>query len=144
MSSVGFSVDLTKLHSGSLHLGCGLFGIQALQTIPIVSVACRYGGRRFYFSCPVTGARVEVLALVDGRFISRKAARLTYASQSDGDFDRLVRARVKLEERTFGTNGHPRPRGRNQQRLFERWRVTSQAADSLFQAEVGRRFGCGL
>lgn len=48
-------------------------------------------------------ARCELLISIHGGpFISRKAARLTYATQSEDRLARLQTARLKVEGRAFG------------------------------------------
>ena len=81
------------------------------QRIGVEALPCRYGGHRFYFVCPVRRCRSEVLYLVDGRWASRRAHGLTYATQSMGEFDRVRRRRRKLQARLHGKGLTPRPRG---------------------------------
>ena len=119
----------------------GHAGEAVSQTVDIVAHPCRYGGHRFYFLCPMTSARVEVLAFSGGRFVSLKAARLAYQCQSETRLDRLYRARRKAEARALGKAGHPRPRGRNRERLVNRWNDVEAAAADLFVEESIRRFG---
>jgi hypothetical protein len=134
------SVDLTNLANGALRIDYwGL--VPFSQRVLIVAQPCRYGGHRFYFLCPITWARVEVLALDGARFISRKAAHLSYASQSETELHRLDRASAKAEARACGKDGYPRPRGQNRERLFVRWCALEEVADDLVEAEVSRRLG---
>jgi hypothetical protein len=144
VASAWVSVDLANWISGTLCIGYGGLVPAFVQTVQIVSQPCRFGGRRYFFVCPLTGARVEMLALVDGRFVSRQAGRLTYASQSETKLHRLYRARDKAMARVCGEDGHPRPRGRNRKRLSERSLALEMAAEDLLEAECLRRFGCTL
>jgi hypothetical protein len=144
IASAWVSVNVLNMISGTLRISYGGLVPAFVQTVQIVSQPCRFGGHRFYFLCPATGARVEVLALVDGRFVSRQAARLTYASQSETKLHRLYRARAKAEAKACGDDGHPRPRGRNRERLSERSWALEMAAEDLLEHECLRRFGCAL
>lgn len=142
IASAWVSVNVLNMISGTLRISYGGLVPSIVQTVKIVSQPCRFGGHRFYFLCPATGARVEVLALVDGRFVSRQAARLTHSSQSETKLHRLYRARAKAEAKACGDDGQPCPRGRNRERLRARWLALEDAVDDLFEAEAMRRFGC--
>ena len=139
-----FLVDLTNLDCGALHVFFMRNGHSASQTVRIVAQPCQFGGNRFYFLCPVTGAFADVLVLDGMRFVSRKAARLTYSSQSETKLHRLYRARDKAEARACGDDGHPRPRGPNRERLLGRWKELEDATEDHLKAECLRRFGCAL
>jgi hypothetical protein len=139
-ASVGITLDLTNVASGVMNLAYNYNGTPINQTVQISARPCRYGGQRFYFICPVNGDRVEGLALAAGRFLSRKAGRLTYSSQSETRLHRVYRARAKAEARAFGKDGHPRPRGQNREHLVDRWIAAEQAADELFVADAIRKF----
>ena len=139
--AIGFTVDLTDPDNGLVELDYTFNGERRLRMVDIEAAPCRYGGRRFYFRCPRTGRRCELLCCIGGEFASRQHHRLTYFSQSETPLDRLQRAKRKAEERATGTNGHPRPRGENRQRLFERWSDLEDAFLTNFAAETTRRFG---
>src|SRR5690349_8577798 len=55
------------------------------QRAAIECVPCPFGGMRCYFLCPLSRVRCEQLFLADGIFASRKAHKLTYASQSEDE-----------------------------------------------------------
>ncbi len=117
-------------------------GVDQEETVAIVSTPCRYGGQRFYFICPRSAARCELLVSIRGNpFVSRKAARLTYATQSEDRLARLQTARIKAEDRAYGRKGLPKPRGARKQRLRSRWIDLECRAEDLFFSEVDRRFG---
>ena len=63
--------------------------------------------------CPLTGVRCEQLFLADGIFASRKAHKLTYASQSEDELSRARRKARKLHRPVEGDFRYARPRGRN-------------------------------
>lgn len=103
-------VDLSNDGTASIRMA----GDIAKQRAVIELVPCAYGGKRCYFLCPLTGARCEQLFLVDGIFGSRKAHRLTYASQSEDDLSRARRKVRKLHRQIEGDIRYDRPRGRKQ------------------------------
>lgn len=94
------------------------------QRIAIEAIPCRFGGHRFYFLCPDTGCRCEVLYLARGRFASRQAHGLSYAVQGMDKLTRVRCRRTKLRERLDGSGLAPRPRGIKRYALAERLRTT--------------------
>jgi hypothetical protein len=139
--AIAFRIDLSNPDDGHADLSFSVGDEPRQQRIVIEAVACRYGGRRFYFICPRTGRRCEMLCCVGGVFASRQFHRLSYASQSEDPLGRLHRARAKAEARALGQDGKPRPRGANRERVFEQWCAYEEAADALFASEAMRRFG---
>lgn len=72
-------------------------GVPRSQTIKLVCSTPQFGGVRLWFLCPITGTRVRAIFLAaDGRWASRRALGLAYASQRAGRaqraIDRLLRA----------------------------------------------------
>jgi len=139
--SVSVSVNLVDPASGSLTIRFNLNGEPKVQTIDLVSVPMRFGGRRYYFLCPKHGRRCEVLPSVGGVFASRQAQRLTYQSQSSDQIDRLRDRAHRLEKRLWPDKGKPRPRGRNRERLLDAWERADSAFENMFSATVMRRWG---
>jgi hypothetical protein len=139
--SIGITVDLRDEEDLHATLDYSVNGDPRHQRITVEAKPCRYGGRRFYFRCPKTGDRCEVLAFAVGSFASRRAQRLTHHSQSEDRLGRLHRARLKVEARILGAKGMPRPRGANRRRLVDRWAALEQATDDLFASTAMRRFG---
>lgn len=142
--SIGVSVMVSDGSEGEAVLNYAVNGEPKVQRVRLVSTVCRYGGRRWYFVCPVDGRRCEVLCFARGGFASRQAQRLTYYSQSEDELGRLYRARNKAQERLDGAGGRPRPRGANRERLVQRWISLEEAADDLFTVTAIRRFGLKL
>lgn len=140
--SISLKVDLSSLDDPHAVLTFTADGKPTVQRVQLVAEPCRFGGHRFYFLCPVmTWRRCTVLAFGAGRFASRQAQRLTYATQSADALDRLRLARDKAEARAWGKGGHPRPRGANRERLVERWIELDAAWESLVSAAITRRWG---
>ena len=102
-------VDLSDEDDASIRIA----GHVPDQRAAIECVPCPYGCYRCYFLCPLTGARYEQLFLVNGIFASRKAHRLTYASQSEDDLSRARRKVRKLHRQVEGDFRYACPRGRN-------------------------------
>jgi len=139
--SIGLTVDLRDPENSVAVLDFAADGEPQNQRIALMSKPCRYGGRRYYFWCPHSWRRCEVLCCVGGVFASRQFHRLTYASQSESPVDRAARAHWKAEARALGEGGHPRPRGANRERLIERWCDMSEQHDAHLAAYVMRRWG---
>ena len=140
-SSIGLTMNLVNPDAGLAHLSFSVAGEARHQTIVINSQRCRFGGRRFYFHCPRYNDRCVVLYGVGGYFASRDYRGLTYRSQSEDGLARAHRARAKAEARVLGTDGHPRPRGVNRERLVDRWEIAEERLDSEIACLVARRFG---
>jgi len=139
--SISLKVDLSSLDDAHAVLTYTANGTPTVQRVQLAVTPCRFGGHRFYWLCPVSGRRCTVLAYAVGRFASRQAQRLTYATQSADALDRLRLARDKAEARAFGRNGHSRPRGGNRERLLERWIELDAAWEGLVAATITRRWG---
>ncbi len=142
--SIRIAVDLTNQHHPIAILNFSVDGEPREQTVALEADECRYGGHRYYFLCPRTWARCEVLCGVGGYFASRRFHRLTYQSQTADRLDRLRFAQDKAEARLRGSGRHPRPRGANRERLLERWCDASEAWEAEFAGFAARRFGIAL
>jgi len=84
---------------GTLWLRYYVDGKFMYYTVTIVSTVPHYGGRRWWFICPITKSRVGKLYLPPGatQFGSRKAHDLTYRScQESGSRERSERFRRKV------------------------------------------------
>ena len=77
--------------------------VETSGQIQFVKTACRFGGNRYYFVCPVTHKRCAVLRLYRGMLISLEGVRqltrmpIPYTCQTLSGLDR-VRRQVKLYE----------------------------------------------
>lgn len=77
--------------------------VETSGQIQFAQTACRFGGNRYYFVCPVTRKRCAVLRLYRGMLISLEGVRqltrmsIPYTCQTLSGFDR-VRRQVKLSE----------------------------------------------
>ena len=106
------------------------------KRVAIECVPCPYGGVRCYFLCPLTGARCQQLFYADGIFASRKAHRLTYASQSENDLSRSRRKVRKLHRQVDGDYRYARPRGSNRRRAVQRLEAAKQETHLLYRARL--------
>lgn len=139
--SVSLAACLADTHDAILTISYRVGELARTERVRLEAVPCRYGGHRFYFRCPASDRRCEVLALVNGRFACRQHHRLTYVSQSETPLDRLGRRARRAEARVLGKDGCRRPRGANRQRLLSEWIEWSSAWDDAVEAEGLRRFG---
>jgi len=71
------------------------------QRINFDRTPCNFGGQRMWFLCPGCGRRVAILCCDYSKFYCRQCNKLSYASQNQGDFDRLISQKNKLGERIF-------------------------------------------
>jgi aromatic ring hydroxylase len=102
------------------------------ERVAIECVPCPIGGMRCYFRCPLIGVRCEQLFSTDGIFASRKAHKLTYASQSDDELSRARRKVRKLHRQVEGDFRYARPRGRNRWRIVKGLKAAKTEARALY------------
>lgn len=106
------------------------------QRVAIARVSCPYGGYRCYFLCPLNRVRCEQVFLVDCIFASRKAHKLTYASQSEDDLARARRKARKLHRQVEGDSRYARPRGRNRQGNVQGLKQANRNARELYRERL--------
>jgi hypothetical protein len=106
VASVDFEVQRATEH-GCLRLdfvmvdGPGGSSRHVTQKISLTTTKMHFGGKRWWFLCPVSGERVGRLHLPLGTsyFASRHAHGLAYASQYENLYDRAERRARKLRAR---------------------------------------------
>lgn len=130
-------VDLSEADDAAIRIA----GNVPEQRAAIECVPCPYGGYRCYFLCPLTGMRCEQLFLVQGIFASRKAHRLTYASQSEDDLSRARRKVRKLHRQLEGDTRYARPRGRNRYAKVQELKQAKCDAQSLYRDRLSTMVG---
>lgn len=81
--------------------------------VSLQTTTCRYGGKRYWFTCPAVGCgqRVAVLYLGGKYFACRKCYQLAYKSQRETLEDRAIRKLNKLRERLEWEPGFLNGRG---------------------------------
>ena len=76
------------------------------QPIPLVGLPRHYGGRQWFFVCPITNRRASVLWLPQGarQFASRHAwpGQVAYRSQFMSPMDRAYLGKEKIKQRLIG------------------------------------------
>ena len=113
--------------------------------IRLTATQPHYGGKRFWFICPLTGNRTPVLYSPPGSkwFASRYAYNLKYQSQSEGPLDRAISRKFRLREKIGGENYSRRPKGMHEKTywrlLNEFWRA-EMISDNMFGEIYMRRF----
>lgn len=125
-------VDLSDEDDASIRIA----GDVPDQRAAIECVPCPYGGYRCYFLCPLNDMRCEQLFLVDDIFASRKAHRLTYASQSEDDLSRARRKVRKLQKQVEGDTRYARPRGRKRWSTMRQLREAERDARELYHERL--------
>ena len=125
-------VDLSDADEASIRIA----GDVADQRAAIECVPCPLRGYRCYFHCPLTGTRCEQLFLVDGVFASRKAHRLTYASQGEDDLSRARRKARKPRRQVEGDSRYARPRGRNRYAKVQRLKDAQREAREIYRKRL--------
>jgi hypothetical protein len=102
IASGWISADMRGDSDGSLHIQIGEFG----QTITLVTLARHYGGRQWFFLCPVMNRRASVLWLPRGaqHFASRHAwpGQVAYRSQFLTAMDRAYLGMERIKRRLIG------------------------------------------
>jgi hypothetical protein len=130
--SVRIFIDLSDARDASMRIVRSEdYGAMA-ERVAIECVPCPYGGVRCYFLCPLIGVRCEHLFWADGIFASRKAHKLTYASQSEDELSRARRKVRKLHRQVEGDFRYARPRGRNRWRAMQRLKAAKGEARALY------------
>lgn len=131
--SARLRADLSDMERGGVLMVAGNMPGGAInQKIAIELVPAPLGGHRCYFICPVNRRRCEVLHYAQGRFASRQAQRLAYATQGMDAIGRARRKAAKLRQRLNGLGGQPRPRGRTRIIIAERLHEAEGAARMLY------------
>lgn len=114
------------------------------QRVPVLSTACTYGGRRYWFGCPRCGRRIAVLYLRNLGFGCRRCCRIAYASQSEDAMGRAWRRQAKTERRL--DEDWRRPKGMHLT-TYERLLATIMDCEERREAALivfARRLGIGL
>lgn len=110
-------------------------GINHFQKIGLIARTMPFGGQRLFFQCPWLCLACEVMPLGSHGFASRQANKMTYRTQSEGVLGRNSSARAKLHDRLWPLEGHRKAaRGKNRERLMDRYLDLEMAADAIMDA----------
>ena len=142
--SVRIFVDLSDTGDSSMRIVGGGDCRAITHQVAIECVPCPFGGARTYFRCPINGTRCQQIFLVDGVFASRKAHKLTYASQSEDQLSRARRKARKLQSQVEGDFRYARPRGRNRWLTMRRLRTAEYDAQLIYRDRLRALVGDGL
>lgn len=131
--SARLRVDLSDVQRGGvMRIVSDMIDGPGVQYVAIEVVPTSWGGWRCYLICPITARRCEALYYAEGRFASRTAQRLSYATQNMTDLSRARRKAVKLRHRLCGAGNTPRPRGRNRIEVAERVSSAEYEAKAMY------------
>ena len=118
-------------------------------TVGLTSTAAGFGGRRWWFSCPVSRRRCAVLYLPRGarQFGSAKGYGLAYSVTRMEEHDRLWHRMEKIARRLGDRDPDPeipprRPkwmRTATYDRLLEAWHDAGERRDEIYDAKIA---GC--
>jgi hypothetical protein len=113
--------------------------------VGLTSTAAGFGGRRWWFSCPVSGRRCAVLYLPRGgrRFGSAKGYGLAYGVTRMAKEDRLWHRMAKIVGR-LGDASDPqmppdKPKGMRAvtyERLLDAWHEAAERRDAIYDARI--------
>ena len=119
------SADLSGTQEGWLQIQMGKF----CQRLRVVGQPRRFGGRQWYFECPVTGRSVSVVWKPEGadKFYSRHAWRsqVAYLSQFGSGVDRAHLGKARISSR-LGATSDLRPWALPSKPKWMRWKTYSQ------------------
>src|SRR5260221_11164489 len=119
-NAITIIVDLRSEHNLEVLLEVGhTDSATNTQVIGLTHRPTGFNGRRWYF-VSATGQRAETLFLVGGFFRTRREAGLTYRSQSQGELDRALDRRPKLQVQLEGTGARGPARGRRRKQAEEK------------------------
>jgi len=152
VASINLRAEVDRLHLSYRVRSPGSEWQDVDETVRIIRKHCRFGGTRPYFICPgvLSGLscarRVAKLYGAGRYFVCRHCYRLSYASQSEGEWDRAVRRAGKIQQRLGGEpyarDMFPkRPKGmwrRTYERLRQRALMTEMLADEAFERQAER------
>jgi hypothetical protein len=115
-------------------------------TVGLVSTEVGFGGRRWWFLCPVSGRRSAVLYLPRGayQFGSAKGYRLAHGVTRLATLDRLWHRMVKIAHRLGDNAPDPdipprRPKWMRQAtyaRLLDVWHEAAERRDDIYESKI--------
>ena len=140
--SIGVKVHSSESLTLQYMIGSGDERRDSSQLIRLIPTACKYGGLRTWFACPVCHKRVRVLCMRAARFACGHSQRVAYSSQYCDVLDRMCRKQAKLEVR-LGEHW-ARPKGMRQHTykgLMKTLFDLEERRDNAFADFAARLFG---
>lgn len=116
------ALDLERIENAKIVVTPELAKNNRAHHIQARCISCNFGGYRFQLICPINDTAHDILYLKDGKFASRQAHALTYRCQTSTKLSRVINQSAKLNSRLEGSDGIPRVRGKNRERVLRRWR----------------------
>ncbi|SLN18715.1 hypothetical protein [Oceanibacterium hippocampi] len=103
-ASVAYRAYMLDGEAKRLELRYAVNGESRFQSIPLEWTRPGFGGRRWWFICPVSGRRVSTLMLPPGGdlFAARQAWGLAYQSQRENAYDRAISRAQKIRMQLGG------------------------------------------
>jgi hypothetical protein len=110
--------------------------------VDLLWTLCHLGGRRVWFRCPAEscGARVAILYIIEGKVACRRCHQLAYRSQTESEFDRVMRKVDKMRKLLGAGQLAQRPRGMHR-RTFERLSGELDALVALSTVRLAESLG---
>jgi hypothetical protein len=131
-NKIGFSIFLHNEPSDCMRLHYRHIDRQTEESsnvflsIPITTTPCRYGGKRYWFTCPLCGRRVGTLFSFGKNYGCRHCGKVAYMSQNYGgrykgfvSIPALDKAEAAVKR--WYWRGKPTRKHRKLIRLSERW-----------------------
>lgn len=148
VASISLRAEDDRLHL-SYRMRVGGDWQDVKESVCIIRVPCRFGGTRPYFICPgamhgvVCRRRVVKLYGAGRYFLCRRCYRLSYASRSEGTWDRALRRANKVRMRLGGDPGMvspfpERPKGM-WVKTYERLRKEVFAAERIADVAISMK-----
>ena len=147
IGSIGYQANLIDLDDAWMRLQYQLNGESKDYRIVLETTRPNYGGRRWWFRCPVTGRRVAKLHCPPGGdiFASRRAFGLAYRSQCERASERALTRAQDIRIKLGGDPSLAAPFPDKPQGMWWRtyWRLRNEANEAKYRWLVGvaERFG---
>jgi len=153
VASIGYEANLLHPQMASARLCYTINSVPKDYRVWLEATPCSFGGRRWWWTCPLSGRRAVKLHLPPGTtvFAHRSAYRLTHQSQRDEPIQRSHTRQRRLYRRLGATYDHygqlppPRPKGMHRatyERILAELDVAMETHEEIFtqgaSALIGR------
>ena len=146
--SIGFRMEKDRMVLNYRHRSNGGEWESLEYSIGLNRTPCNYGGFRVWLLCPRCNRRVVLLYGAGKYFLCRHCHGLTYASQQEPDYDRMMRKAQKIRRKLGGAESSMEPFPEKPQgmhwRTYNRFRVKALHLEQLGWRIVGQRYGVYL